>query len=215
MEKHVWVVARPVISRRCAKVERAVNKLEVQETQEGSEGKIDTVSIDSVHLNKTQSLLMAKLEMQAGGNTIIIPYKIDMDSEGNITPLFMFKRLFTNITEEQLWKSIKGHIRLRRCNKTNITQLGMCVVVIKFKNIKKRCVFFVVPGNGQVLLRMPDTAALKLININIDSIQAKVAECKTNIIQKMHMVEKGCTNRHIQKSNKAPMVKSDKIMQTK
>ena len=35
-------------------------------------------------------------------------------------------------------------------NKTNITQLGMCAVVIKFKNIKKLGVcFIVVPGNGQ------------------------------------------------------------------
>ena len=41
--------------------------------------------------------------------------------------------------------------------------------------------FFVVPRNGQVLLGIPDTAALKLIDINIDLIQAKVAECKTNI----------------------------------
>ena len=70
----------------------------------------------------------------------------------------------------------------------------MCAVVIKFKNIKKRCVFFVVPGNSRALLGMADTAALKLININIDSIQAEVAECKTNIVQEMHMVEKGCTN---------------------
>ena len=59
----------------------------------------------------------------------------------------------------------------------------MCAVVIKFKNIKKTCVFFVVPGNGQALLGMPDTAALKLININIDSIQVEVVECKTNIEQ--------------------------------
>ena len=61
---------------------------------------------------------------------------------------------------------------------------------------------FVVLGNGQALLGMPDTAALKLINVNIDSIQAEVAECKTNtsdiresnIEQEMHTVEKGCTN---------------------
>ena len=58
--------------------------------------------------------------------------------------------------------NIKGHITLRMYNKTNTTQLGMCAVVIKFKNIKKRCVFFVVCRNGQVLLGMPDTAALKL-----------------------------------------------------
>ena len=56
------------------------------------------------------------------------------------------------------------------------------------------CVFFVVPGNGQALLGMPDTAALKLININIDSIQVEVAECKIHIVQEMHVVEKGGTN---------------------
>ena len=61
---------------------------------------------------------------------------------------------------------------------------------------------FVVPRNGQSLLGMPDTAAIKLININIDSIQAEVAECKinkgdareSNRTQEMHVVEKGCAN---------------------
>ena len=37
---------------------------------------------------------------------------------------------------------------------------------------------FVVPGNGQALLGMTDTAALQLINVNIVSIQAEDAECK-------------------------------------
>ena len=128
--------------------DRAVHELEVEVVQEIDEGKIETVSIDSVHLNKNQSVITAKLEIQAGRNTIEIPYKIDTGSEGNIMPLIMFKKLFKNTTEEQLQKSIKSHIRLRTYNKTNIAQLGMCVVVIKFKNIKKRCVFFVVPGNG-------------------------------------------------------------------
>ena len=62
--------------------------------------------------------------------------------------------------------------------------------------------FFVVPGNGQVLLGMPDTAALKIININIDSTQAVKGECNTNIgnakesniTQEVHVVEKSCTN---------------------
>ena len=75
-----------------------------------------------------------------------------------------------------------------------ITQLGMCVVVIKFKNIKKRCEFFVVPGSSQALLGMLDKAALKLININIDSIQAEMAEYKTNTEQEVHAVKDGCAN---------------------
>ena len=60
------------------------------------------LSIDSVHLNKNLSLLTAKLETQSSRNAIVIPYKIDMGSKGNIMPLFIFKKLFKNITEEQL-----------------------------------------------------------------------------------------------------------------
>ena len=38
-------------------------------------------------------------------------------------------------------------------------QLGTCTALVKFKNLKKNDVFFfVVPGNGQVLLWMPDMA---------------------------------------------------------
>ena len=46
------------------------------------------------------------------------------------------------MSNEQLKRSVKGNIRLKMYNGTHIMQLGMCVVQIKFKNIKKRCVFF-------------------------------------------------------------------------
>ena len=73
-------------------------------------------------------------------------------------------------------------------------QLGTCTVQIKLKNIMKRCTFFVVPGDGQALLGMPDTVALNLINLNIDSIQTVAAECKTNKKQKTHTGGVACTN---------------------
>ena len=131
--------------------ERAVNEIEVEMSQD-SKGEIETVSIDSVHLNKNQSLLMAELEMHAGPNKIVIPYKIDTGSKGNIMPWHIFKKLFQNITEDELQETIKGHMKLRTYNKTIITQLRMCMVTIKFKDIKKGCVFSVVLGNGQALL---------------------------------------------------------------
>ena len=49
---------------------------------------------------------------------------------------------------------------------------------------------------------MPDTAALKLININIDPIQAEVVEGKTNIEQETHAVERGCANMDADLKNK-------------
>ena len=87
-----------------------------------------------------------------------------------------------------------SNIKLKMYNRTHITQLGTCAVTIKFKNSKKHCVFFVVLGNGQVLLRMPDIAALKILNLNIDSIQAEVGCCKTNREQETHKVAEDCTN---------------------
>ena len=85
-----------------SRIERAMNKLEAEEVQEVSEGEIETVSIDSVHLNKNWSLLTAKLEMQAGRYTIVVPHKVDTGSEGKIIPLFILKKFFKNTTEEQL-----------------------------------------------------------------------------------------------------------------
>ena len=115
-----------------SKRSRVVNKIEVDTSQEYSEGEIETVSIDSVHMNKNWSLLMEELEMHAGDNKIIIPYKIYMGSEGNIMLWHIFKRLFKNVTEAELKKTIKGHIKLKTYNKTVITQLGTCVVIINF-----------------------------------------------------------------------------------
>ena len=84
---------------------------------------------------------MAKLETCAGNNKIIIPYKIDTGSKGKIMPWLIFKRLFTNVTVAKLKKTVKGQIKLRTYNKTVKTQLGTCVVTIRFKDMKKRCVF--------------------------------------------------------------------------
>ena len=47
------------------------------------------------------------------------------------------------------------------------------MVTIEYKNNRRKCKFFVVLGNGQVLLGMADTAALKIFNINIDSLEAE------------------------------------------
>ena len=90
-------------------------------------------------------------------------------------------------------------------NKTVVTQLGMCMVMINYKDNKKKCEFFVVPGSGQVLLGMADTAALNLINVNIDSIETASTQKenyntnmsdtkKPNTKQEMHRAKESCTN---------------------
>ena len=85
-----------------SKKDCTVHELEIEGAQDVQEGRIETVSIDSVHLNKNWLLITAHLEMQAGKNIIEIPYKTDTGSEGNIMALYVFKKLFKNITDDQL-----------------------------------------------------------------------------------------------------------------
>ena len=109
--------------------------------------------------------------------------------------------------EAELVKTIKNHIKLKTYNKTVITQLGTCVVIINYKDNKKKCEFFVVPWNGQALLGMPDTAALNIIIVNIDSIETactqkencniNMNDAKTlNTKQETHGAKENCTNTH-------------------
>ena len=120
-------------------------------------------------------------------------------------PWYIFKKLFPRVTESQLMKTIKNHIKLKTYNKTFITQLRTCMVIITYKNNRKKCEFFVVPGNGQALLGMPDTAVLNIINVNIDSIETEGTQrenCNTNInvaktsniMQESHGAKESCTN---------------------
>ena len=53
----------------------------------------------------------------------------------------------------------------------------------------------VVPGNGQVLLGMPDTAVLNILKLNIDSIQAEIMKLQKQTGGRKHTRwMEGCTN---------------------
>ena len=56
-------------------------------------------------------MLTAKLDMHTGDNEVIIPYKIDTGSDGNIMPWYISKKLFPKVTEAELMKTIKNHIK--------------------------------------------------------------------------------------------------------
>ena len=73
--------------------------------------------------------------------------------------------------------------------------------------------FFVVPGNSQALIGIPDMAGLNIINLNIDSIQKEIRNCKTNRGQEMHAVTEDCTEAHVVQSNKMTMANNTKARQ--
>ena len=71
-----------------------VHEIDVEVAQESQDEQIEIVSIDSVWLSRSQSVITAYLDTFASENKVKIPYKIDMGSEGNIMPLYIFKKIF-------------------------------------------------------------------------------------------------------------------------
>ena len=62
-----------------------------------------------------------------------------MGSDGNIIPLYMHKKLFPRAAIEQLAATRDTNIKLKMCNQTTVTQLGICRVKIEYNN-KQKCV---------------------------------------------------------------------------
>ena len=72
---------------------RAVNEVE-HETAQGSveEGNTDSVNINLINFNKNCLVITANLKTLANKNSVIVPYKVDAGSDGNILPLHCYIR---------------------------------------------------------------------------------------------------------------------------
>ena len=116
---------------------RAVNRLGQEIMQENTGEDYEIVSINSEYFNKNCSIVTANLKTLVGKNSMSVPYKIDAESNGNIIPLHIFKKLFSWVTIEWLTQTVNKHMLLKTYNKTTITQLGTCRVIIEHKNKQK------------------------------------------------------------------------------
>ena len=67
--------------------------------------------------------------------------------------------------------------------------------------------------NGLVLLGMPDTTVLNILNLNIDSLQVEVVSCKTESRKHTQLQRTVQTETQWESSNKKPMGKMPEISQ--
>ena len=138
----------------------AVNAIEKEVVHKKKPG-IEMVNINSVNFNSNHSRIIANLKTSFKKAAIMVPYKVDMGNDGNIMPFNIFTKLFPSTTTDQL-VAARDATKLRAYNCTTITQLGRCKKEIKNNGKHKKCIFFVVPGNGEALLGMPN---MELLNI--------------------------------------------------
>ena len=82
----------------------AVHEVEVESAKD-PQGDMETISINSIFWNNKQSSIMANLKTTAGNNTITVPYKIDISSEGNLMLLNIYKKNCSNRFQNNIYKS--------------------------------------------------------------------------------------------------------------
>ena len=91
-----------------------MNEVEHEAAQDSAEkNKMDLLSINSIHLKKLLCTNSKLKKMSAGPYNIMVPYNVDMGSDGNIMPLHIYKKLFPKITNEQLAATKNKNILLK------------------------------------------------------------------------------------------------------
>ena len=71
-----------------------------------------------------------------------------------------------------------NNVLLKTYNSSNIEQLGICTVRLRHKDNVNKCRFFVVPGNGPVLLQVLDIEVLGILKITCEVIDSQLASSK-------------------------------------
>ena len=75
-----------------------MNEVEQEAVQVDAGKDNELVSINSIQFNKNCPVLTTNLKTSAGQSNIMVPYKIDTGSDGNIMPLHVYKKLLPSIT---------------------------------------------------------------------------------------------------------------------
>ena len=91
-------------------------------------------------------------------------------------PFKNFKTLIPKSPIEALHATKNNLVVLKKDNQSNIEQIGVCTVKLRYKDKITRYRFFVVPGDGPALLGMPEIELLGILKIMCDVIEGQQAD---------------------------------------
>ena len=102
-------------------------------------------------------------------------FKVNTGADGNLLPLGGFFKHFPNANMTQLAKTIDSSTKLYAYNNTEIKQLGVCELLVEYREHCKICQFYVVDF-PTVILGIHDSESLGLITIHFDCIGAETSQ---------------------------------------
>ena len=109
------------------------------------------------------------------GNSLKTHFKVNTGADGNLLPLGEFFKHFPNVNMTQLAKTIDSSTKLYAYNNTEIKQLGVCELLVEYREHHKICKFYVVDF-PTAILGIHDSESLRLITIHFDCIGAETSQ---------------------------------------
>ena len=97
-------------------------------------------------------------------------FKIDTGADGNLMPISMFSKLFSQVSLDALKRTIDRNVTLYAYNNTQIKQYGTCNVKLSFKGRTTIGKFFVVE-HKTAIIGIHDAEKLGLIRVNFDLVE--------------------------------------------
>ena len=103
-----------------------------------------------------------------------VNFKVDTGAEGNLLPVSDYVRLFPCSKLDKFGNPINikqnTNVKLIAFNGTEIKQYGVCSATLLHKGNRIKADFFVVK-NGPAILGLPTSEKLKVITINVDTVE--------------------------------------------
>ena len=91
-------------------------------------------------------------------------FKVDSGASGNLLPLCLYRKIFPNMTQTELERSIDHRVQLLAYNKKVIKQLGVCYLHVKnSQGHTKLCKFFIVNSKFNLIIGVSCALRLGLI----------------------------------------------------
>ena len=95
-------------------------------------------------------------------------FKVESGASGNLLPLCLYRKIFPNLTQTELERSIDHRVQLLADNKKVIKQLGFCYLHVRnSQGHTKLCKFFIVNSKFNLIIGVSCSLRLGLITFNL------------------------------------------------
>ena len=100
---------------------------------------------NDVHFNHVNTHMHIKLNTKScNGNSLKTCFKVNTGADGNLLPLAEFFKHVPDAKMNQLARTIDSSTKLYAYNNTEIRQLGICELLVEYRDHCKSCQFYVV-----------------------------------------------------------------------